>query len=298
MSATLYPACPVLMVDDEPSWLRSMSMMLERLGGINHIEICEGGSGVMERLKNKEYSLLLLDNVMPGISGMELLKQVSEEYPSLPVIMLTGLNQVETAVESMRLGAVDYFVKTMEDNRLVAGVQRALRMQEMARENRKLRDGIMRDDLDHPEVFADIVSSNQQVRSLFHYAEAIAPSQQPVLLTGESGVGKELLAKAIHQVSRPNGPWVPVNVAGLDETIFADTLFGHAKGAFTDADQQRQGMIDQASGGTLFLDEIGSLNFESQAKLLRILQDGEYYPSAVIDPSGCGPGWLPPRIRI
>ncbi|ORJ53223.1 sigma-54-dependent transcriptional regulator [Geothermobacter hydrogeniphilus] len=278
MSATVYPPCPILMVDDEPAWLRSMAIMLERLGGIGNIESCSDSREVMTRLASREYSLVLLDNIMPHRSGMELLPEIVENYPSLPVIMLTGINQVDTAVACIKSGAFDYFVKTSEDERLVAGVQRALRMQEIAYENRKLRDGLIRGTLEHPDAFRDIVTENPRMRSLLHYAEAIAGSSQPVLITGESGVGKELVAKAIHQVGRPKGPWVAVNIAGLDDTIFADTLFGHARGAFTDADHARPGLIDQARGGTLFLDEIGSLNLDSQAKLLRVLQDGEYYP--------------------
>jgi len=278
MSATVYPACPILMVDDEPAWLRSMAIMLERLGGIGNVESCSDSREVMERLKKREYSLVLLDNIMPHRPGMELLPEIVESYPSLPVIMLTGVNQVDTAVTCIKNGAFDYFVKTSEDDRLVAGIQRALRMQEMAFENRKLRDGLMRGTLENPEAFGEIVTDNARMRSLLHYAEAIATSSQPVLVTGESGVGKELVAQAIHRVGRPKGPWVAVNIAGLDDSIFADTLFGHARGAYTDADQARPGLIDQARGGTLFLDEIGSLNLDSQAKLLRVLQDGEFYP--------------------
>jgi len=278
MSATVYPVCPILMVDDEPAWLRSMAIMLERLGGIGNIESCSDSREVMQRLSSREYSLVLLDNIMPHRSGMELLPEIVESYPSLPVIMLTGVNQVDTAVACIKGGAFDYFVKTSEDERLVAGIQRALRMQEMAYENRKLRDGLMRGSLEHPEAFTEIVTDSSRMRSLLHYAEAIAGSSQPVLITGESGVGKELVARAIHEVGRSQGPWVAVNIAGLDDGIFADTMFGHARGAYTDADQARPGLIDQARGGTLFLDEIGSLNMDSQAKLLRVLQDGEYYP--------------------
>ncbi|RMF43009.1 MAG: sigma-54-dependent Fis family transcriptional regulator [Deltaproteobacteria bacterium] len=277
--ATLYPVCPILMVDDEPAWLRSMTIMLERLGGINNLVTCDDSLQVMELLSRRQYELVLLDYSMPNLTGVELLEQIAGEYPELPVVILTGHNQVETAVDCLKRGAVDYFVKTMEDRRLVAGVQRIIRMQEIARENRKLREGIIAGrQLEHPDAFAGIITQSNSIQSLFHYIEAIAPSPQPVLITGESGVGKELFARAVHQVSRPGGPWVPVNVAGLDENIFADTMFGHARGAFTDADRERPGMLEQARGGVLFLDEIGSLDINSQAKLLRVLQDGEYYP--------------------
>jgi len=277
--ASLYPVCPILLVDDEPAWLRSMGIMLERLGGMNHLRSCEDSRQVMGILAEQEFELVLLDYSMPHLTGLDLLEQISEEYPGLPVVMLTGHNQLDTAVECLKRGAVDYFIKTMEDQRLVAGVQRIVRMQEIARENRKLRDGVISGrQLEHPAAFSEIVTQSPRIESLCHYIEAIAQSHQPVLITGESGVGKELFAQALHQSCRPDGPWVPVNVAGLDESIFADTLFGHARGAFTDADSARPGMIEQAKGGVLFLDEIGSLDLTSQAKLLRVLQDGEYYP--------------------
>jgi len=278
MSKLLYPSCPVLLVDDEPVWLRSLSLLLERKGGINHTVTCSDGRQVLEVLGERDYALVVLDYTMPHLAGSELLQRIVGQYPDLPVVMLTGRNQVDVAVECMKAGAFDFFTKTMEEERLVAGVQRAIRMQELELENRKLRDGYFAPELEAPAAFAELRTQSPQLLKLFRYAEAIAQSSQPVLITGESGVGKELLGQAFHRLSRPDAPWVPVNVAGLDESIFADTLFGHAKGAFTDADQARLGMIDKAAGGTLFLDEIGSLNLASQAKLLRVLQDGEYFP--------------------
>jgi DNA-binding NtrC family response regulator len=141
-----------------------------------------------------------------------------------------------------------------------------------------LRAHVLSDQLEHPEAFSEIVTNSVSMRSIFQYIEAISISPQPVLITGETGVGKELVAKAIHTLSNRKGNFVPVNVASLDDNIFADTLFGHKKGAFTGADQARSGLIEQASGGTLFLDEIGDLSPTSQIKLLRLLQDGEFFP--------------------
>ncbi|RPH72303.1 sigma-54-dependent Fis family transcriptional regulator [bacterium] len=138
--------------------------------------------------------------------------------------------------------------------------------------------GILEKKLRHPEVFKRIVSHSEKMRAIFRYIEALACSSEPVLVVGESGVGKELIARAIHDVSQLQGPWVPVNVAGLDDNMFADTLFGHVKGAFTGADRARAGMIEKAAGGTLFLDEIGDLSPLSQIKLLRLLQEKEFMP--------------------
>jgi DNA-binding NtrC family response regulator len=169
-------------------------------------------------------------------------------------------------------------VKPVEKSRLIAGVRRAVELQELQRENRLLKAHVLSDRLEHPEAFAEIISRSDRMRSVFQYIEAIAASPQPVLITGETGVGKELVARAVHALSRRKGTFVAVNVAGLDDNVFADTLFGHRKGAFTGADQARSGLVEQAAAGTLFLDEIGDLSVASQVKLLRLLQDGEYFP--------------------
>ncbi len=136
----------------------------------------------------------------------------------------------------------------------------------------------MTDNLEHPEAFDNIITGNKAMRSMFQYVEVIASTRQPIMITGETGVGKELIARAIHQLSGCDGNYVAINVAGLDDNMFSDSLFGHRKGAFTGADQPREGLIEKASKGTLFLDEIGDLNEASQIKLLRLLQEQEYYP--------------------
>jgi DNA-binding NtrC family response regulator len=141
-----------------------------------------------------------------------------------------------------------------------------------------MRRRFLNDRLECPQAFSGIVTNNKAMRSIFQYIEAVAKSTQPILITGESGVGKELVARAVHTLSRGEGPLVSVNVAGLDDSVFTDTLFGHRKGAFTGADETRSGMVEQAAEGTLFLDEIGDLSLSCQVKLLRLLQEGEYYP--------------------
>jgi DNA-binding NtrC family response regulator len=145
-------------------------------------------------------------------------------------------------------------------------------------ENLKLKESLFSDSLRYPELFADIITRSSKMMTVFRYLEAIGQSPEPVLITGESGVGKERVARIVHQLSAPQGPWVAVNVAGLDDQIFSDTLFGHVRGAFTDARESRAGMIEQARHGVLFLDEIGDLCQESQVKLLRLLQENEYLP--------------------
>ena len=151
-------------------------------------------------------------------------------------------------------------------------------MLEMAREYREMSDRVVSGTLRHPQVFSDIVTGDRAMLAIFSYLEAVAKSPQPLLITGESGVGKELIARAAHRLSGCRGRLVTVNVAGLDDTVFADTLFGHVRGAFTGAEQVRRGMVEEAADGTLFLDEIGDLSIPSQVKLLRLIQEGEYFP--------------------
>ena len=275
---SLYPEFGILLVDDEPSFLRSLSVTLARSGGISHVHLCTDAREVMPTLAVKSIGLVLLDLTMPYISGQELLSQITQEHPDISVVVISGLNQVESAVQSIQQGAFDYFVKTTEESRLVEGIKRAVRMQEMRRENLALSQRILKNSLDNPDVFAPIISRSHKIRAIFQYLESVAPSNQPLLISGESGTGKELLAKAAHQLSKCKGPLVSVNVAGLDDNVFADTLFGHSRGAFTGAERARAGLIEEAANGTLFLDEIGDLSMTSQVKLLRLLQEGEYYP--------------------
>lgn len=278
MERNLYPAFGILLVDDELPWLRGLSMTLEGPGGITHLYQCDDSRKVMTMLEQQEIGLVLLDLTMPYVSGEELLENIVTNYPHIRVIILSGMNQLETAVNCMRLGAFDYLVKTVEEQRLVDGVRRAIRMIDLEQENLAIRRHLLRNQLDFPEAFAPIITRNPAMRACFRYLEAVAPSSQPILITGESGVGKELVARAVHTLGQRPGSLVCVNVAGLDDNVFADTLFGHVRGAFTGADSVRKGMIEQAAEGTLFLDEIGDLNPASQVKLLRLLQDGEYYP--------------------
>ncbi|PLX89392.1 MAG: two-component system response regulator [Desulfuromonas sp.] len=274
----LYPSFGVLLVDDELPWLRSLSMTLEGPAAMNNLVQCQDSRKVMDILARREIGLVLLDLTMPHLSGEVLLEQIVAEHPDISVIILSGLNQLETAVRCMRLGAFDYFVKTVDEERLVEGVRRAVRMVELEYENRAMRQRFFCHQPKSPEAFSSLVTGHPTMQAIFQYVEAVAPSSQPIMITGESGTGKELIARAIHQLSRPDGPLINVNVSGLDDTYFADTLFGHVRGAYTGADSQRSGLVEQAAEGTLFLDEIGDLSPASQVKLLRLLQEGEYYP--------------------
>lgn len=274
---TKFPTRPVLLVDDEETWLRSFSLALKS-HGIDNIICCQDSTAVPGILASQEVEVMAVDLAMPGMSGEELIDTVSATHPDIPVLVITGMSQVETAVSCIKRGAFDFFVKTTDKNSLVSGIRHAIQIRELKRENNSLRNRFLQDTLEHPEAFAPIVTCAKSMRSIFQYIEAIAGSSQPVLITGESGVGKELVARAIHQLSGRQGEFVPVNVAGLDDNIFADTLFGHKKGAFTGADKARPGLVENAKAGTLFLDEIGDLPAASQVKLLRLVQEREYLP--------------------
>jgi DNA-binding NtrC family response regulator len=229
-------------------------------------------------MAEQEVGVLLLDLSMPHLSGQELLKQVTADYPDVSVIVMTATNDLETAVHCMQAGAIDYLVKPVENNRLVSAVRRALELRSLRDEVLSLKDRFLTDRPHEREAFAAIITQSQTMFSIFRYIEAIAPSPWPVLITGETGTGKELIAQALHRLSRRPGELMAVNVAGLDDTLFSDALFGHTKGSFTGAAGPREGLITQAAEGSLFLDEIGDLTTASQVKLLCLLQDGSYYP--------------------
>lgn len=277
MKQTEYPALPAFIVDDEEQFLLSVSVALSS-NGITNVKECQDSRKVLEMLDKERFSVMLLDIYMPHKSGIDLLPTIVQEYPSMPVIMVTAVNDVEVAVECMKEGAFDYLVKPVDETRLITTIKRAIKFREVHEENVVLKEYLLTDKLDHPEHFGHIVTRNNTMRSIFQYIEAIGTTSLPVMVTGETGVGKELVAKAIHFVSGRKGKFVALNVAGVDDTLFSDTLFGHRKGGFTGADRDREGLIEQASAGTLFLDEIGVLSLESQVKLLRLLQEGKYYP--------------------
>ena len=277
MTQAVISQLPVLVVDDEPAILRSASVLL-RGSGIVHVIVLEDSAAVLPMLAERTVGVVVLDLTMPHLSGQVLLEHLSADHPDIPVIVLTATNDLETAVQCMRAGAIDYLVKPVEPNRLVSSVQRALELRALRAEVLSLKEHLLTDTPPQREAFAEIITQSKAMVAIFRYVEAIAQSPQPVLITGETGTGKELIALALHRLTDARGEFVAVNVAGLDDTMFSDTLFGHAKGAFTGADRPRDGLITQADAGTLFLDEIGDLAAASQVKLLRLLQEGSYYP--------------------
>lgn len=268
---------PIVLVDDEPYILKTSEMTLKS-HGINSIVTISDSRELLPFLGTSPAAAIVLDLHMPHVSGLELLPKITRDFPQIPVILMTAIDNAETAVACMKGGAFDYLVKPVESDRLVACVRKALEIGDLSHELSALKKHLLTDSLDHPAAFSGIITRDKKMRAIFQYAEVVAGSRQPIMITGETGVGKELIARAIHEVNGCRGAFVAVNVAGLDDNLFSDTLFGHKKGAFTGADQAREGLIASAAQGTLFLDEIGDLNEMSQIKLLRLLQEKEYYP--------------------
>jgi DNA-binding NtrC family response regulator len=279
-SPSVSSAPAVLVVDDETQFLQSASFAL-RSSGISNVVLCSDSREVLHCLEKQSFGVVLLDVLMPYCTGRELLPQITDNFPGVSVIMVTAVNEVETAVECMKGGAFDYLVKPLDKVRLITTVRKAFECAELRSENSRLTQSLLDDAIETPAAFEGIISRSCLMLSLFRYIAAIAPTSLPVLITGETGSGKELIARAVHKASGRGGEFVAVNVGGLDDTLFSDTLFGHEKGAFSGAERRREGMIAKAAGGTLFLDEIGELTAQSQIKLLRLLEDRTYFPLGV-----------------
>lgn len=270
----------IVLVDDEVRILLSFSVMLKSAGYRDVITV-DDSRNVLACLGENSDVLVVMDLIMPFINGRELLTLIKDRYPQLPVIVMTAANEIDSAVECMKAGAMDYLVKPVEKNRFLSAIEKAFELCRLEEEVSSLKESLLSESLAHPGAFAPVVTCNRSMMAIFKYIEAISCSPQPVLITGETGVGKELLARSLFKCLGEKGNFVAVNIAGLDDAMFSDTLFGHKKGAFTGADAHREGLISRAAGGMLFLDEIGDLENPSQIKLLRLIQEREYYPLGV-----------------
>lgn len=272
----------IVLVDDEPALTRSLSMVLYSNGYEDVVEFNDSRQA-LRALEGEGAALVVCDLGMPHLSGLELLQRLGRTCAHIPVIVATAVNEVDTAVQCMKSGAVDYLVKPVREEELIKSVAHIMQLAELRRENCELRARLSDHSLRNPAAFAEILTNSPRMHSLFEYMEVVAPASQPVLISGETGTGKELVARALHKL-RGKGDFIAVNVAGLDENAFSDTLFGHLKGAFTGADSVRRGLVEKAGEGTVFLDEIGDLSAGAQIKLLRLLQEREYLPLGADDP--------------
>lgn len=266
----------ILIVDDDAAFLDGTRRAL-LANDINNITTIQDSTKVLSTLSETPYTVIILDWVMPNLSGADLLPEIIHLYPHVPIIIITGVSDLENVVSCIKQGAYDYITKPIDTTKLVSIVRNAFKSSELLAQNRQLTGYLLGEPLSSPENFSDFVTCSERMFSIFKVIETLACSNQPVLISGETGVGKELIANSIHRCSGLKGRMVSVNVAGLDDAMFSDTLFGHKKGAYTGANESREGLIEQAKGGTLFLDEIGDLSNASQIKLLRLLQQNEYY---------------------
>ncbi|WP_224982004.1 sigma-54-dependent transcriptional regulator [Geomonas agri] len=267
----------LLIIEDEEAVLRGLATYFSDSG--YQVETAADGAAGLEAFRRECPDIIFTDLRMPVLSGHEVIREVKQHCPDTPVVVISGTGVVKDAVEALRLGAWDYVEKPVHDlEALEHIVKKALEHSMLRNQVAGLKQKLLSGSVRRPEVFASIVTRSSVLGGIFQYIEVIAPTPQPVLICGETGTGKELFARAVHDASGRKGRFVALNVAGLDDQMLSDTLFGHARGAFTGADKQRDGVIAQAAGGTLFLDEIGDLNEASQIKLLRLLQEGEYFP--------------------
>jgi len=256
----------LLIVDDEPGVQESLRMLFK---GSCEVSIADGVDAALEMLDRAPPDLVLLDLVMPGRSGLDLLRETSTRGRSVPVMVVTATSAIATAVEAMRLGAVDYVTKPFEIDALRMKVGRLLQHLALADEVARLRD-----QMQGRARLGRLVGQSPRMQEIFRTIERVAPSRATVLVLGESGTGKELVARAVHDLGpRGNGPFVAINCAAIPDTLIENELFGHERGAYTDARERKIGRFEAANEGTLFLDEIGELSPAVQAKLLRVLQE-------------------------
>lgn len=257
----------ILVIDDEKNIRTGLQAALELDG--YEVLLAEDGTTGLSLALNNEVDLVITDLRMPGVSGEEVLRRITTETPGIPVIVLTGHGTVENAVEAMRSGAYDFLTKPLNLDRLSLLVKRALQSRELVLQNRELEQ-----EAEKRKSFEHIIGKSPSMLKLFDVVKRVAPTRASVLITGESGVGKELIANALHNLStRKDNPIIKVHCAALAENILESELFGHEKGAFTGAVSRKRGRFELAHGGTIFLDEIGEINQSVQIKILRVLQE-------------------------
>ncbi len=255
----------LLLVDDDPNTLASLSRAF-RLAG-HEATVCDNAARAAELLRSESFDLILSDVVMPGRSGLELLEDLKKTGVKTPIILISGQANIEMAVKATKLGALDFLEKPLSTDKLLLTVENALRLSRLEDENRELRHRLGKHEL---------VGSGSAMKKLVAQIERVAASETRVCILGETGTGKELVARAIHEKSpRREQPFVTLNCAAVPAELIESELFGHEKGAFTGAAAKHVGKFEQAEGGTLFLDEIGDMPVAMQAKLLRVLEEGE-----------------------
>jgi DNA-binding NtrC family response regulator len=260
----------ILIIDDEAAIRESLETLLSLEG--YEVETAVHGEAGLEKIEQNSYDLVLLDLALPGKNGLEILPLIRERSPSLPVIMITAFGTVDNVVDAMHAGAQNFVQKPWDNEKLLADIRSAVARFHAEEENIQLKRA-----LKQRYNFTNIIGKSEVMLRIFDLVAQVAPSRSTVLIQGESGTGKELIAKALHANSpRKDKPFVPVNTGAMPTDLLESTLFGHVKGAFTSAIAAKKGLFEVAHGGTLFLDEIGTMGMDTQAKILRVLQDRRF----------------------
>lgn len=261
----------ILIVDDELIMRESLSGWLERDG--HAVQTASSGEEALKKLNETRFDIILLDIKMEGMSGLEVLSKVKESDPDVAVVMITAYGSIPTAIEAMKNGAYDYMLKPFDPNELGVLIEKIIQHQEQTREVLYLKEQFK-----ERTRFESMIGQSKPMQEIFDLICDVAPMDSTVLITGQTGTGKGLAAKAIHtNSSRCNGPFVTVNCGAIPEHLMESELFGHQKGAFTDAKETKRGRLELAHGGTLFLDEIGEIGMRMQIDLLRVLEDRVFY---------------------
>jgi len=260
----------LLLVDDDPSFRQALGAELGRLKF--DVALAASGEEALATIARSEPEVVLLDFRLPGLGGLDVLKQIRERHPAVDVIVLTGHGSIDTAIESIRTGAFDYVAKPCPLDELEVRIQRALERQALRRRTTLLERG-----LTPPDLGSSFIGTSPAFRRVLDVVDRVAPTDSTVLITGETGSGKEMAAKLIHaRSSRRQRPFITVDCAALQDTLLQNELFGHERGAFTGADRAKAGLFEVANGGTVFLDEIGEINPATQMKLLRVLDSSTF----------------------
>ena len=262
----------ILVIDDEAEIRESLDILLSGEGYA--VETAENGAAGLARLDSNSYDIILLDLMMPDIDGMEVIGRIRQKDRETPIFMITAYGSVENAVQAIKAGADDYLTKPWDNEKLIIEIDRAISRSRLELENVQLKRA-----LKQRYSFPNIVGKSERMQSILDLVSQVAPSRSTIMITGETGTGKELIAKAIHAASpRADQMFIAVNSGGLPPDLLESTLFGHLKGAFTGAHAAQKGYFEMANDGTIFFDEVGNISLETQAKLLRVIQEREFMP--------------------
>ncbi|MGE5339985.1 MAG: sigma-54-dependent transcriptional regulator [Candidatus Omnitrophota bacterium] len=267
----------VLVIDDDQAILNFMRIFLLQSGEFE-VQILQDSTRAYEKLEKEHFDVLLLDMDMPNVTGMDVLRFIKDNNFSIVTIVLTGVEDIDMAISAMKLGTVDYMLKPIDEEKLLDTLHSAIDKNKISRPPAEPHQSVSLEGLTNKDIFKQIITQDEQMVKIFHFVEKFSSTDNSVLIWGESGTGKELIAKAIHKLSpRKDKQFVAVNAGAFANELFASEFFGHDKGSFTGAVADKKGFIEEADGGTLFLDEIGELTLPIQVKLLRVLQEEEFY---------------------